>query len=279
MFTIKKITLIVTIILALTQEILAQKVIEPGSIFNPQLEDSIQNTITNLIDEPGQFVNKFDSQRNTKKNYGMVTGNKISDSVSNLLEKEKNYLSFGSGVSLVTLQSNSAYFPGINVQLSAMKVMSHSHAIRVDLQYAHNVATDKYSYNYEEGDLNTYAVNFNFLLSNFKNPSMVNTYAILGGGMNIQKQEDTKLTYPEYNYQSGTYTGRTITYSQNNEAYNYMNLHLGGGLNYQLSEKFNLYGEAQYTFPVVHLGEYTFPFIYGIFFGSPSIRAGVKVEL
>lgn len=198
--------------------------------------------------------------------------------VRNNFSDGKVSLSLGSGVFFPSLSSNAAYNGGINFQFNAMRVMSNSHAIRGDFQFAHNTPTREY-HRVEDGDLNTYAIKFNFLLGNFKELSKVKGYAILGGGINISKRGDTKFTYPEYDPYTQTYTGRIITYNYKYKADSYINLDLGGGLSYKISDKYKLYGEAQYTFPVFWMGRYAAPTLYGIFFGSTSLRVGAQIEL
>lgn len=190
------------------------------------------------------------------------------------------YLSLGSGVALVSLNPYNSYYAGINFQLNAMKIVSDGYAIRGDFQYSHNASSREYSYG-KGGHLNTYSVQFNFLLGNFKKNSIVSPYAIAGGGVNILKHTDTKYSYPEYDYHSMTYTGKQIEYILEDEADSFINLDCGGGLMYKISDKYKLYAEAQYTFPLFYLSRYGGGSlsIYGIFFGSPSLRVGAQIEL
>ncbi len=196
----------------------------------------------------------------------------------NNINKKTFYLSLGSGVALTSLFPYSGYNPGINLQFNAMKIMSDGYAIRGDLQYSHNVPIDHFPTK-KGGHLNTYSMKFNFLLGNFRETSTVSGYAIAGAGLNILKHSDIEYSYPEYDYNSMTYTGRQITYTYEDEADSFINLDCGGGLRFKISDKCSIYSEAQYTFPVIVIGRYGGPTLYGIFFGAPSLKVGAQIAL
>jgi len=196
----------------------------------------------------------------------------------NLDNKENIYLSFGSGISATTLHPYSEHNAGVNFQFNAMRVIEETYAIRGDFQYSHNTPRNNYS-SMEGGHLNTYAIKFNFLLGNFRKANTFNGYAILGGGLNVSKISGRTYTYKEYDFSSNSYTGREISSTQKYDAYSYINLDCGGGLAYKISDKYKIYSEAQYTFPFIYMGRNGGPSLYGIFYGSPSLRIGAQIEL
>ncbi|MEO8665448.1 MAG: hypothetical protein ABI462_08115 [Ignavibacteria bacterium] len=286
MCALKKICLsIIIVFLTLTTDTNAQYQNSADSLKDNEYD--VYEMIVFQKGDTGTFTKKFEynifvkqsAKQKTIEEY--LTGIKKSKSDDKLKKQSGNgeiNFSIGSGVSAPTLYTNSAYNVGINIQLNAMKVMSNGYAVRGDLQYSHNTPARQYEY-VTEGDLNTYAMKLNFLLGNFRKTSVVNGYAILGGGLNISKRSETKFTFPEYNSVTMTYTGRNITYSQNYKAESFINLDCGGGLSYKIKDKYKLYAEAQYTFPVIYMGRYGGPIIYGMFFGSPSVRIGAQIEL
>lgn len=207
---------------------------------------------------------------------------KVRESNKSKFSNDKIYLSLGSGVSFKPVWGSQRHKEGINLQFNVMKIMSPSHAIRGDIQFANN-PTLNYRYEYggtEGGSLNSYSIKINFLLGDFKPKTDVNGYAILGGGLNILKETDTKHFFREYNYKTMEYTGNIINYVEQNEAQKYFNLDLGGGLRIKVTDKIKIYGEGQYTFPFVSIsGRGGGPSLYGIFFGIPSVRIGAQLEL
>jgi len=208
--------------------------------------------------------------------------NKLHDSffIRDRAIEEKIYLSVGAGAGIPSLWTYNTFNTGINFQFNVMKIMSHTHAIRGDFQYTLNTANNDHSDRIAGGHLNSYGIRINFLLGNFKKRSIVKGYAILGGGVNILQRSDSKYSYPEYDPVTMSYTGRKYTYTQKYKSDSFMNLDCGGGLNYKISDRVKLYGEAQYTFPLVFLGRGGGGFSpYFFLFGAPSLRVGAQVEL
>lgn len=287
MYTLRQISLLIIITIILSLETKAQYK-NSTEILNDSTYDVYEMVV--FQKDSNAFTKKFEYNiflRQTRKGKTIeeyMKGSPNHDKsnqdprVRNNFSGEKVNLSFGSGIFLPSLSSNAAYNVGINFQFNAMKVMSNGHAIRGDFQYAHNTPSRKYDY-VTEGSLNTYAIKINFLLGNFRKISKVNGYAILGGGLNISKQNDTKYTYRQYDPNTMSYTGSYVTYTQKNKADSFINLDCGGGLSYKISDKYKLYAEAQYTFPVIYMGNYGGLFLYGIYFGSPSFRVGAQIEL
>jgi hypothetical protein len=286
MNTLKKIILTINIILILSVQIVAQDKNDNYAINNNRfnvcdviLNHSLNNTSSSeheqriMIIQP-DITGDTEIVRAMPKYIQPVNdpGRKDSD------YKENIYLSFGSGISATALHPYSEHNAGVNFQFNAMRVIEETYAIRGDIQYSHNTPINQYS-GLEGGHLNTYAIKFNFLLGNFRKANTVNGYAILGGGLNISKISDRIYTYKEYDYSSNSYTGREISSTRRYDAYSYINLDCGGGLAYKLSDKYKIYSEAQYTFPIIYMGRNGGPFLYGILYGSPSLRIGAQIEL
>jgi len=195
-------------------------------------------------------------------------------------ESKKLYISLGSGISFARLYSSQK--GGINLQFNVIKIMSSTHAIRGDIQFSHNPSNNNNNYSYgsnEGGSYNNYAAKFDFLLGKFRSDSEINGYWILGGGLNVFKQTDTKYTYKEFDHSTMSYTGKTITYTAEHKAEKFINLEFGGGLRIKVSEKVNLYGEAQYSFPLIHMGSYGGIGWIGLFLGTPTLKIGAQIEL
>ena len=206
---------------------------------------------------------------------------------TNAVKKDKLYLSVGSGVNFTSIGFNS-YNSGINLQLSLTKIISPGYAIRGDLQFGQNTKKSSgysygdYSSSSKGGDINNYSAMFDFLLGALRPESKINGYAIFGGGFNVLHETETKstFTYREYNYYTNE-PGPLVTnsYTDKGSSIAEMMLGLGGGLGIKISNKVRLYGEAQYSFPILFLGEYTGFYPESFLYGNPTLKIGAQIGL
>ena len=205
-----------------------------------------------------------------------------------IIKKEKLKLSLSTGVNLTSFGFNDGYDPGINIQLDIMKIISPNYAIRGDFQFGQNPRkkhdyfySENNFYTHEGGDLNNYSFKFDFLLGSLRPSSVLNGYGIMGGGFNVVHESERKnsYSYQDYNYLTNEYTTQTYSYTEKGFTIGEMVLEIGGGFGVKISDRIRLFTEAQYSFPILFLGQYTEFNPLSFFYGNPTLKIGAQIGL